>query len=73
MFLNVIAQQTRKGTPDSMPLIQRVLFPYRALFFLNFAHLARCAAAILSRAAAESLRLPLLPPLLKIPLKAAMA
>ena len=31
---------------------------YLAFFALNFAHLARCAAAILSRAAAESLRVP---------------
>src|SRR5215471_3643647 len=31
---------------------------YLAFFALNFAHLARCAAAILSRAAAESLRIP---------------
>jgi hypothetical protein len=36
---------------------------YLAFFALNFAHLARCAAAILARAAAESLRFPLpLPP-----------
>jgi hypothetical protein len=32
---------------------------YRAFFALDFAHLARCAAAILARAAAESFRLPL--------------
>lgn len=37
------------------------LCPIFTFFTLNFAHLARCAAAILARAAAESLRLP--PPL----------
>jgi hypothetical protein len=35
---------------------------YLAFFALNFAHLARCAAAILARAAAESLWVPRLPP-----------
>lgn len=47
---------------------------YLPFFALNFAHLARCAAAILSRAAAESLRVPPPPPELPAtPLNAAIA
>ena len=64
--------ETEKARAFGMPFI----FPtslYRTLFFLNFAHLARCAAAIRSRAAAESVRLPLPPEFLVLPLNAAIA
>lgn len=45
-----------------------ILLNSHYLFFaLNFAHLARCAAAILSRAAADSLRLR--PPALDFPVR----
>ena len=46
--------------------------PYPFFFALNFAHLARCAAAILARAAAESLRVPP-PDLPATPLNASIA
>jgi hypothetical protein len=48
---------------------------YFPFFALNFAHLARCAAAILSRAAAESLRVPRrpAPEFPATPLKASIA
>src|SRR3974377_2318736 len=44
---------------------------YLAFLALNFAHLARCAAAILARAAAESLRVP--PDFPATPLNASIA
>jgi hypothetical protein len=56
----ILAEHKRARTIDAGPLPQ--ITNYLAFFALNFAHLARCAAAILARAAADSLWGPRLPP-----------
>jgi hypothetical protein len=57
-----IIAEHKKAPHDWCRAFAAAFTNYLAFFALNFAHLARCAAAILSRAAAESLRGPRLPP-----------
>jgi len=68
-FYVSVNEKNKKGTPQRHALYSNLALFY--LFFaLNFAHLARCAAAIRSRAAADNLRRP---PFLPTPLNAAIA